>query len=363
MVKPLRAGVIGAGNWGAEAHIPGFQACEGVSVVAVADADGARAASVAAGLGVPASYDSAEAMLAAETLDLVSIVTPDSAHAWQAKAAMAAGLAVLCEKPLAKTSAEAHALAGIARQSGAITKVGFTMRFTPTVMRLRELIEDGFIGKPYLFQCFIQNGQFLDPQKPRHWKMMKEHAGAGAIVEYGIHALDLARYLMGEVTRVSATGRTLVPERPAPDGKGTVAIDVDDSAVWLMEFGNGGIGSGHAGWATVGRAPGLDIRIYGANGAARVTLSDDLPGNEELRIATAAEQVFRPVEIPERLATQLPITEPWYRRFHQNLIRHFVADVRAGRAASPTFEDGARAQLILEAVVAAMDEGRWVDVG
>jgi predicted dehydrogenase len=80
-------------------------------------------------------------------------------------------------------------------------------------------------------------------------------------------------------------------------------------------------------------------------------------------VATAAEQVFRPVEIPPRLATPLPLSAPWYRRFHQNLIRHFVADVRGGTSAAPTFADGARAQVILEAVVSAMDERRWVQVG
>jgi len=69
------------------------------------------------------------------------------------------------------------------------------------------------------------------------------------------------------------------------------------------------------------------------------------------------------VEIPARLATPMPLTAPWYRRFHHNLIHHFVDEVRAGRQASPTFADGAGAQVLLEAVLTAMKEGRWVDVG
>jgi predicted dehydrogenase len=362
MMKQLRVGVVGAGHWAAEAHIPGFQACDGATVAAVCDTGQATAERVAKAAGIPRVYSSVETMLSAEALDLVSIVTPDDAHAEQAMAALAAGLHVLCEKPLARTAAQARAVAGAARASPVHTKVGFTMRYAPAVRRLQELVAEGGIGTPYLFQCFIQNGQFLDPAKPRHWKMMREHAGGGAIVEYGIHALDLARWLMGEVDRVCAAGRTLIPERPLPGGAGTARIDVDDSCGWLMEFANGALGVCHAGWATVGRAPGLEIRVYGSGGAAQVVLSDDLPGSEALRVASATEQRFEAVAIPDRLATPLPVASLWYRRFHHNLIHTFVDEIRHGRVAAPTFEDGAQAQALLDAVVTAMAERRWVSL-
>ena len=209
MTRELKVGVIGAGHWATEAHIPGFQACEGVAVVAVSDIEAERAARAAQALGVPRAYASAEEMLAAETLDAVSIVTPDDTHAGYALAAMARGIAVLCEKPLARTAKEALALADRAEQAGVVNKVGFTMRYTPSLLYLRELVEQGFFGELYLFQCFIQNAQFLDPQKPRHWKMTMEHAGGGVIVEYGIHMLDIARLLVGDIRRVC-------PQRPAP---------------------------------------------------------------------------------------------------------------------------------------------------
>ena len=363
MTRELKVGVIGAGHWATEAHIPGFQACEGVAVVAVSDIEAERAAKAAQALGVPRAYASAEEMLAAETLDAVSIVTPDDTHAGYALAAMARGIAVLCEKPLARTAKEALALADRAEQAGVVNKVGFTMRYTPSLLYLRELVEQGFFGELYLFQCFIQNAQFLDPQKPRHWKMTMEHAGGGVIVEYGIHMLDIARLLVGDIRRVSAKARTFVPERPAADGRGRVPVEVDDSCVWLMDFANGALGSGHAGWTTIGRPPGTEIRIYGSQAAAQVVLSDDLPGSESLRIATAPEHAFQAVEIPPRFATPMPISAPWYRRFHQNLVRHFVEEVRMGRSASPTFRDGAHANVLLEAVIAAMTEGRWVDIG
>jgi predicted dehydrogenase len=276
-------------------------------------------------------------------------------------AAIEAGLHVLCEKPLARTLPDALAMSEAAGAAGVLTKVGFTLRYAPAVMRLKELVENGTIGRPYLLQMFLQNGQFLDPAKPRHWKMTREHAGAGAIVEYGIHGLDLARWLLGEPRRVCAAGRTFIPERPLPDGTGTVAIDVDDSCAWLMEFASGALGVAHAGWATIGRAPGLELRVFGDNGAARCVLADDLPGSESLHLATAAEQRFVPAEIPDRLQTPLPPSEPWWRRFHHNLILHFVEEIRVNRSSPPTFEDGARAQAALAAVIASMQDGRWVE--
>ncbi|HEU0116839.1 MAG TPA: Gfo/Idh/MocA family oxidoreductase, partial [Thermomicrobiales bacterium] len=127
----LRLGMIGAGRWAAEAHLPGFRACDGVRIEAIADVDRARAAEVAAGFGVPRVYDSAEAMLAEAPLDLVAIATPDDAHAAAAAAALARGLHVLCEKPLATTVADAARLTRLAAAAGVVTRVGFAMRFAP----------------------------------------------------------------------------------------------------------------------------------------------------------------------------------------------------------------------------------------
>src|SRR5689334_11012789 len=103
MAARYRVGIVGAGSWARAAHIPGFQACAEVDLVAVCDVDRELAERVAAKRGIPRVYSSATDMLAQERLDLVSIVTPDDAHLADAGAAIAAGAHVLCEKPLATT--------------------------------------------------------------------------------------------------------------------------------------------------------------------------------------------------------------------------------------------------------------------
>jgi predicted dehydrogenase len=237
--------------------------------------------------------------------------------------------------------------------------MGFTLRFAPAMMRLRELIVSGELGVPHLLMAFQQNGQFLDPSQPFHWKMDGARTGGGAIVEYGIHTLDLARWLMGEVSRVCAIGRTLVPVRPLPEG-GTARVEVDDSTAWLMEFANGATGICHAGWATVGRPPGLEVRVFGSRGAAEVFLSDEAPGDEALLIA-GTDGRFVPAEMPTRLYKRLPDLGSWSRSWPAHLIRHFVDEIVFETPPSgPTFADGLRAQEVLAAVTASMREGRWV---
>lgn len=362
MVHPLRVGMIGAGAWATAAHIPGFQACDGVTVAAICDIDLERARAAAATSGIARVYPSVAAMLAGEALDLVSIATPTDTHEDAARACLAAGLHVLCEKPLAYTVAQARTMADAARHAPVQTKMGFTMRYAPAIRRLRELVAEGFIGRPYLLQMFLQNGQFLDPLKPRHWKMTMAHAGAGAVAEYGIHGLDIARWVLGEVDRVCASGRTFVSARPGPDGAGSLPVEVEDSCGWLMDFANGVLGVCHAGWSTVGRAPGLEFRVYGSDGAVQAILSDDLPGSEVLRVASAAGQSFAAEPVPARLATPIPDTELWRRRFHHSLIQQFIDDIRSGSAGEPTFDDGLRAQELLAAVVASMQQDCWVRV-
>src|SRR3954471_9935398 len=110
MVQPLRVGVVGTGRWATIAHIPGFRACEGVEIVAICSRNRERGEAVGRELGIPRVYSSASEMLTNETLDLVSVVTEDDKHLEDAGAAIAAGVHVLCEKPLAVSVDDARKL-------------------------------------------------------------------------------------------------------------------------------------------------------------------------------------------------------------------------------------------------------------
>jgi predicted dehydrogenase len=364
--QTVRVGLVGAGSWAQRAYVPALRAHPRAELIAVADPDRTRAEGAAGRTGEIAVFESSASMLAAIQPDLVCVVSPDDRHRNDADAALEAGAAVLCEKPLAVSVADAESLVAHAQVRTRPTRVGFTLRYAPSVQRLRALVLSGAIGEPRLLQAFQQNGQFLDPSRPAHWKMDVARTGGGAIVEYGVHTLDLARWIMGEVERVAAISSTWIPERPDAAGVGRVRIVADDSTAWLMTFATGALGVCHAGWATPGRAPGLELRVFGATGAVRCLLQDDLPGDEALWLA-GPDGRFEPMEIPPP-----PDQEPgdgdgrhWSERWQARLLGDFIDEVAGARAAdpeAPAFADGLRAQEILAAVVTATVEERWVSV-
>jgi predicted dehydrogenase len=359
--KKLRVGIVGAGAWSRQAHVPGFQRCPDVEVVAIGDPDLSRAEAVAAEAGIPHVFPSITAMTAATDLDLISIVTPDDSHLADVRMALRVGAHTLCEKPLATTLPAARELAALADAAGVHTRVGFVMRFAPALSQLREIVTSGEIGEVQHLQAFQQNGQFLDPAVPFHWKMNRARTGGGAVVEYGIHTIDLALWLMGAVTSVCAGSRTWVTERPLPDAPGTVYVESDDSTAWLMEFASGASGLCHAGWSTVGRAPGLEIRVFGSRGAARCQLSDDLPGAQGLWIA-ASDGHFHQVLADQSAADSSWPTAPWWVDFSSRLIADFIAEVQGAPVTGPTFADGVAAQEVLEAIMLSTQQRCWIDL-
>jgi predicted dehydrogenase len=332
-----------------------------VDVVAICDVEPDRAHLVANEFGIPHVFPSVQAMIAATDLDLISIVTPDDSHPADVMAAIAAGAHVLCEKPLATDLDVARDLRSLANAAGVRTRVGFVMRFAPALMHLRDSVQSGELGEIRHLQAFQQNGQFLDPSVPFHWKLDRDRTGGGAIVEYGIHTIDLALWIMGAASTVCAISRTWVTERLSPDGRDKHHIESDDSTAWLMEFASGATGMCHASWSTVGRPPGLEIRVFGSRGAARCLLSDDLPGAQGLWVA-GPDGHFRQVCADRSGIDFAQAPDPWWVDFPARLISDFVADVRGQSASGPTFQDGVAAQEVLTAIILSTQERRWVDL-
>lgn len=350
--SPVRAALIGAGSWARAAHLPALLRNPMVELVAVCDADPAACErAIGAREGI-ATCDDATSMLASHSLDLVCIVTPDDQHVQPIRAAVAAGVHVICEKPLALSGAQAWELTRMAEEAGLVNRVGFTVRYAPALLAAKDLIANGVIGEPHLLIGLQQNGQFLDPSQPFHWKMDRARTGGGAIVEYGVHTLDAALWLAGPALRAQAIGQTLVGERPISDGSAMRPVRVDDSTGWLIEFANGGKGIGHAGWSTPGRAPGIEMRVYGSGGALRVELSDEHPSDQALWVS-GPDGILTPVELP------MPDPRPWYEAWIGALIDDAVNEI-LGRThrGDPSFADGARAQDLLDAMLRSMESGR-----
>lgn len=295
-------------------------------------------------------------------VDVVDVCTPGDSHAEIAIAAAAAGKAVLCEKPLANTVAEAEAMANAVRAAGVPNAVCHNYRRVPAIALAKRILDEGRLGRIHHFRGAYLQDWIVDPAFPRVWRLDKSKAGSGALGDIGSHQVDLARYLLGEIAEVSGLLHTFVPERPLPGGGGRGRVDVDDAALALVRFASGAIGSLEGTRFATGRKNANRFEINGARGS----LAFDLERLNELALyeEQGASSGFRTV-----LATDPshPYVEAWWPPGHalgyEHSFVHTVADfVRAiagGAAMSPSFADGLANQRVLAAIERSSASRRW----
>ena len=362
-LDPVRVGIIGLGAWGSRAHLPALAGLPDAEVIAVADPDEEAARTAATQFGVErVETDPGLLLRNPDGLDAVVIATPDDTHRDLAVAAFEAGLHVLCEKPIAYSVREGEEMLAAAERAGKVAKIGFLFRHSPVVTRMHELVNEGLIGDVQLFEHIGVNAQFVDPNRPLHWKMQRQHAGGGVFVEYGAHTIDLALWFGGPLAKVVAHGVTLLPERPSPGG-GTAMIDTDDTASWIGEYAGGGQALFRSGWASlpVGAS---GMRVYGSRGT--LLWQQHGRASEALVAATLDEpqdrvlHTFEPPHDPAINAGPFPMGILFH--YNRRLAESFIRDIRNGATTWPSFADGLAAQRVLAAIRTSLDEARWADV-
>ena len=223
----IKLGVIGAGRIG-RLHAENLvRYVRDTEVVAVADIVEEAARRCAEDLGIPRALADYRPILEDETVDAVLICTSTDTHAEIIRAAAAAGKHIFCEKPLALDLAEIDAALTAVEEAGVILQVGFNRRFDPNFRRLKELLERGAIGRPWLLKITS-----YDPAPP---PISYIRVSGGIFLDMTIHDFDMARYLLGEVEEVYAAGSVLVD--PAIGDAGDV-----DTAVVILRFTDGALG-------------------------------------------------------------------------------------------------------------------------
>jgi len=253
-----KAGVIGCGSIAQALHLPGYARSPGVAPVAACDPVAERrheAERLVAGLR---TYDDHRRMLKSEPLDVVSVCSPNRFHAEHAVAALQAGAHVLLEKPAALGLKEIAAIRAAQRKSGRQLIVGFSHRFHRGNRKAKQLIDGGVIGRPFMIRLrFAHNGP-LPGWAKSDWFYDPKLAGGGALLDMGIHAIDQALWLCGPVRSVQARAATL--RKP---------IKVDDNAILLLEFANGGtLGYIEVGWTSPTGFNGLEV--FGDEGSITI---------------------------------------------------------------------------------------------
>jgi predicted dehydrogenase len=374
MPDKLRVGVIGAGRWAASAHLPGFARTPHAELVAICDLNEDLAQQRAREFNIPDVYTEFEKMLARTDIDVIDVCTRGTSHERDNHevltfAALEAGKHVLCEKPVAHDYRNTWKAHHLAQSKGLKTKVGLTFRYAPAMMYMRDLIREGFIGTPFIFNGYEQNSQFISSEIPVTKMDLVPETDSGEIrvsslEGYGAPIIDLSMLFMdSDLKSVVGTLRNFVPYRTTIDGR-KVRTNIDDGDIYLGEYENGAICSIQSSYVTVGNYPGLEARAYGSNGALICRLVEEFGVSQTLHQAKPDAVEFVPVDIPDKyFPPGYTPGEPWPSMFYANLVHNFMEEIVSGGDENQgNFAQSAKVQEIINAVEMSFRERRWVDL-
>lgn len=384
-MKRIGMGLVGAGFVGPH-HLDAVRRLGYVDVVAIAGSSEASARKKADALHVPKAYGSVEALLEDPDIQVVHNATPNYLHFPVNMAVIAKGKHIVSDKPLAMTAAEAKQLLDAANKAGVVHAVTFNYRGNPLVQQARDLIARGEVGKPhFLHGHYLQDWLLHDTDYS--WRLEPDKGGASsALGDIGSHWCDLAQHVSGlTITEVLADITTVIPKRKRPKGSREafaaagdkedfelVDIAVEDLASVLIRFDNGAKGSFSVGQVCAGHKNDLVLEVCGG----KTSLVWKQEAQNELWIGRRGGPNGLLQKDPSllddvaRAYAHLPggHQEAWADAF-ANLMRDIYGFIAAGKSpkdAHPpsfaTFEDGYRANCVVEAILKSAKASAWTRV-
>lgn len=345
----IRVGVVGAG-FGADVHVPALQALPGVEVTAICSRRLSRAREVATLAQAPHAFDDYRELLASGVVDAVTLAVPPNLHHTMAVAACDAGIHLLCEKPLARTAAEARDMLRMVHETGVCHSVAFHRRYEPVRQRVKQLVEQGFIGDLHSVSVIVYRSALAPAAaRPFGW-LMEQDKGGGVLAAVGSHYVDLLRWWFGEIHAVSGAVSTVVTERTHAETGRRHAVDADDNTAFIVRFASGALGSITISYTAVTDV-GEEIVASGSQGMLAMHEPDQLVG---CRLGGQIQSLVEAGEPPPaRERTIVPF---------RALADGWVHAIRTGEDASPSFEDGVKVQEVLDAVGRSQHLSRWMDL-
>ena len=381
----LGIGVVGLG-WMGQAHSRSLRRIPmlfddrefDVDLVVCCDADPARAERAVADLGFRRTVPSWEGVVDDPDVGVVVITAPNMIHVAVIEAAAAAGKHIFCEKPVGGTPEQTVRAARATRTAGVVTGVGYNYRWAPLVVEAKRLVDDGVLGTITNYRGRFFSVYGADPLGTLSWRYRLEEGGHGVSTDLLSHSVDLARHLVGPITRVVGTSATFIPRRPLPVAGSeshyarggvdtpTGPVTNEDYAAMLCVFASGARGSFEASRSTVGPESQMAFDVHGTEGA----LSWNLERMNEIRLYLRSDgrhAGYRTIFAGDRF--------PYHGRFvpgnanglgFEDLVviedYEFCRSVAAGRAHHPGFDDAVEYVNVQAALLRSWESAGWQDV-
>ncbi|WP_219914490.1 Gfo/Idh/MocA family protein [Thalassobacillus sp. CUG 92003] len=312
-----------------------------------------------------------------DDIDVIDIVTPNHTHADIAIAAAEAGKHIISEKPLALTLEDAKAMHQAVEKNNVVHMICHNYRFAPAVQYAKQLIEENALGRIYHIRANYLQDFIMDPSFPLIWRLKKEVSGTGALGDIGAHSIDLARFLVGEMTEVCGMMETFIDERPLGEMSGGLKassdsqeygeVTVDDATAFLARFENGAMGTFEATRFANGNRNKNKFEINGEKGSVRWDMENMNNLDVYFSDAPLGLQGFKTINCTEEAHPYAGAYWPpghiiGYEHTFINLMYEFVKGISSNRAPEPHFGDGVKNQAVMEAVERSAATKRFEDV-
>lgn len=362
----IRVGLVGTSLWADSMYLPALANHPQGGLVALCGRNREKADALAKRWNVPQVYTDYRAMIESARLDALIVATPNDTHYPITMAALDAGLHVLCEKPLALNYAQAREMAE--RSDGLALKnmVPFTYRYMPTNRYVKQLINEGYIGRPYHLNMryYADYGRAEQYQ----WVFDSAVAGSGVIADLGAHWFHLARWFFGEIIGLNCALSTVVNRQDPPDGRDYP--HADDVAVVNVRFANGAHGVlmvSTVAWEGTKFGQTQHMEFHGSGGTLYTSI--DWDAQQEVRGVRAEQRNgLQPLPVPDALwgGARRDTVHNTYRdvfRTQNHMAREFVTAIAEDKPVYPDFAEGARVQQLIDAAVESAQSGCcWINV-
>jgi predicted dehydrogenase len=313
-------------------------------------------------------YTDFEQLAGDPKVKVVDICTPNNLHSGAVKSAIKTGKCVYVEKPLSNDLREAEGLARLAEEAGIPNQCALTLRFRPHSNRMKDLLEEKILGDVIHFRACFFHGSYLDPNRPISWRQQFAVSGGGAVMDLGIHILDMLRYFLGDVRRLRATSRTVNKTRYTDEQRNTSCVnETDEYFMVSVEMKDGSTGILETSRVSDSVLANEIFEVFGTKGS----LTLDFAGSGTLRLNEAGGR--GPVTLgggnglyEKALLPLLPPARQTLGAFvdsHAAAIKN-MANWAAGKKpfiGTATFSEAVKAQALVHACLcSAQKDGEWV---
>jgi len=356
----LRVGFIGAtGRWGPSAHLPALQRLPETEVYAVCTAHDETAKAAAQKYGVERAYSDDKAMNANPGVEATAVIVRVPKHYVLAKNALEAGKHVYSEWPLGANTKEAEELAALARKMKVRTMVGLQRRASPAYLRLKELVQEGYVGKVLSVSMTQMNGGVLTRTADRTWQRDVTLGANTLTITFG-HAIDALCMVVGEIAEVAAVVSTQVPQWYETDTKKYVDVTSPDNIMVSGRLESGAVVNAHVGVHPY-HASGYRFEIYGTEGTLMLIGGGDAGQELKRKIMGGRkdDKAMQELPVPDRLKwvpEEVRNLGPGYDV--GQLWVNFTQAIRTNTPIGPDFDHAVRRHRLLDAIVRASETGQ-----